>query len=66
MRARKFLTGVMIGGIAATGALLARRFTGRRDRAEVYFDTGSVVSLSGTDAEPLARHARDVLLAARG
>jgi gas vesicle protein len=64
--ARKFLTGVVIGGLSAIVALLFRRLTGRRDRAEIYFGTGSVASLTGDDAEPLARHARDVLLAARG
>ena len=66
MRARKFLTGVVIGVLSAVVALLFRRMTDRRDRAEIYFGTGSVVSLTGDDAEPLARHARDVLLASRG
>jgi gas vesicle protein len=66
VRARKFLTGVVIGALSAVAALLFRRMSGRRDRAEIYFGTGSVVSLTGDDAEPLARHARDVLLAARG
>jgi gas vesicle protein len=66
VRARKFLTGVAIGALSAVVALLFRRMTSRRDRAEIYFGTGSVVSLTGDDAEPLARHARDVLLAGRG
>ena len=66
MRARKFLTGVVIGVLSAVVALLFRRMTDRRDRAEIYFGTGSVVSLTGDDAEPLARHARDVQLASRG
>jgi hypothetical protein len=66
VRARKFLTGVVIGGLSAIVALFFRRLTRPRDRAEIYFGTGSVVSLTGDDAEPLARHARDVLLAARG
>ncbi len=66
MRARKLLTGVVVGGLSAAAAVLYRRVAGRRDRAEVYFGTGSVVSLRGSDAEPLVRHARDVLLASRG
>jgi hypothetical protein len=66
VRARKLVTGFMIGGLSAAVVVLYRRLAGRQDRAEIYFGTGSVVSLRGSDAEPLVRHARDVLLASRG
>ena len=45
-----------------------RQFGKRRDRVEVYFDDGSMISyVEGTvEADPLLGPARDALRAARG
>jgi hypothetical protein len=54
---------------SAAGAVVLRRRSGRRrDRAELYFDDGSLVTLAqgSPEAEPLLRHARELLAAARG
>ncbi len=68
MRARKALAvGAALG--SAAGAVLLRRRSGRRrDRAELYFDDGSLVTLAqgSAEAERLLLHARELLAAARG
>jgi ribosomal protein L14 len=67
MRIRRLLA---LGGATAASAagavVVRRRATRRRDRAELYFDDGSLVTLQGPDAEPLLAHAREILTAARG
>jgi hypothetical protein len=53
MRLRRFLTGLVLGSIAA--ALLRRRAR-TRDRVDVYFEDGSMISLAdGSAILPLAR-----------
>ena len=54
--------------VAAAGAVfLRRRATRRRERAELYFADGSLVTLTQGSPEPdrILAHARDVLAAAR-
>jgi hypothetical protein len=54
---------------SAVGAVVLRRRAGRRrDRVELYFEDGSLVTLAqGTaGAEGLLLHARELLAAARG
>ena len=68
MRARRALAvGAAIG--AAAGALLLRRRAGRsRDRVELYFEDGSLVTFpqGSPEAVPLLLYARELLAAARG
>jgi hypothetical protein len=68
MRARKALAvGAAVG--TAVGAVLLRRRGGRsRDRVELYFEDGSLVTVAqgSPDAVPLLLHARELLAAARG
>jgi hypothetical protein len=54
-------------GIVAGSVVFRRSFGRRRDRVDVYFDDGSMVSFTeGSDeAEKLLPVARDVLAAAR-
>ena len=68
MRGRSVLTGALLGAGSVLGGLLYRRRAARRrERADLYFGDGSIVSLTGSnDAEPLLRHARDLLDAALG
>ena len=58
-----FATGVLAGSV-----VLRRSFGKRRDRVEVYFDDGSMVSYvdGSPEADPLLAPARDALRAARG
>jgi hypothetical protein len=55
-------------GSAAGAVFLRRRASRRRERAELYFADGSLVTLTQGSSEPdrLLAHARDVLAAARG
>lgn len=57
-----FATGVLAGSV-----VLRRRFGKRRDRIDVYFDDGSMVSYADGSAEasPLLDAARDAVNAAR-
>jgi hypothetical protein len=57
-----FATGVLAGSV-----VLRRRFGKRRDRVEVYFDDGAMVSYTdgAVEASPLLDAARDALNAAR-
>ena len=68
MRARRALAvGAALG--SAIGAVVLRRRAGRsRDRVELYFEDGSLVTLAqgAAEAEPLLLHARELLAAARG
>ena len=67
MRARRALAVDAALGSAA-GALLLRRRGRSRDRVELYFDDGSLVTLAqgSPEAVPLLLHARELLAAARG
>ena len=63
MRSRNLLTGMMLGAGAVAGTLLfRRRLARRRERVDVYFGDGSMISLAKPDeAEPLLRRARQIL-----
>jgi hypothetical protein len=68
MRTRSFLTGFLIAvGSAIAAVVLRRRAARRRERAELYLADGSLVSLAEGHprADPLLRHARDLLTTAR-
>ena len=68
MAKRKFLGMLGFGTGLAAGSVLYRRSTARRrDRVDVYFDDGSMVSFvdGSPEAEKLLPIARDVLSAAR-
>jgi hypothetical protein len=61
---RKFLGLLGFGSGVFAGSVLYRRSNGRRrDRVDVYFDDGSMVSFveGSPEAEKLLRVARDVL-----
>jgi hypothetical protein len=68
MRSRNLLTGLLLalGSIAGT-LLYRRRAARRRERVELYFGDGSMISLAdgSDDAERLLRNAREILAAAR-
>ena len=67
MRARRALVaGVAIGSAAA--AVVLRRRSRARERVELYFDDGSLVTVVQGDAEAerLLSQARQLLAAARG
>jgi len=68
MRARSLLTGVAIAVGSAAGALAYRRAAARRkERVELYFADGSMISLAAgaPGADRLLAHARELLAAAR-
>jgi len=68
MAKRKFLSLLGFGTGVFAGSVLYRRSSGRRrDRVDVYFDDGSMVSFveGSAEAEKLLPVARDVLSAAR-
>ena len=65
---RKFLTAVGFGTGALAGSILFRRtLARRRERVDVYFDDGSMVSFveGSQEAEALLPVARSVLAATR-
>ena len=67
MRAgRALAVGAAVG--SAAGAILLRRRARSRDRVELYFDDGSLVTVGKgePDAERLLSPARELLVAARG
>jgi hypothetical protein len=67
MPRHRLLTGVLLAAGSFAGAVLLRRRAARhRERADLYFDDGSMISLvEGTaEAERLLPLARDVLRAA--
>jgi hypothetical protein len=63
MRNRNVLTGALLGAGSVAGTLLfRRRLARRRERVDVYFGDGSMVSLAKPiEAEPLLRRARRIL-----
>jgi hypothetical protein len=68
MPRRKLLTGVLLGAGSIAGSVLYRRRAARRrERVDLYFDDGSMVSLAEghLDAERLLPLAREALHAAR-
>ncbi len=68
MQRRKLWTGLLLGaGSLAGSVLLRRRAARRRERVDLYFEDGSMVSLTEgqLDAERLLPPAREVLAAAR-
>ncbi len=67
MRAgRALAAGVALG--SAAGAVLLRRRARSRDRVELYFDDGTLVTVGRgqPEAERLLSPARELLVAARG
>ena len=68
MRRRNFLTGFLLAAASAAGLVLYRRRAARRrERVELYFGDGSMVSLTqgSPDADRLLGHARELLAIAR-
>jgi hypothetical protein len=68
MRSRSFVTGFLLAVGSAAGTLLyRRRAAARRERVELYFGDGSMVSLAegAPGAEQLLAHARELLATAR-
>jgi hypothetical protein len=63
MRSRNLLTGVLLGtGSVAGTLLLRRRQARRRERVDVYFGDGSMVSLTkADDASPFLSRAQRIL-----
>ena len=63
MRGRNVLTGVLLGTGSAIGTLLLRRRLAReRERVDIYFADGSMVSLTRPDeAGPLLARARRIV-----
>lgn len=63
MRSRNVLTGVLLGAGSVAGTLLfRRRLARRRERVDVYFGDGTMVSLTRADeAAPFVRRAREIL-----
>jgi hypothetical protein len=63
MRSRNVLTGVLLGAGSVVGTVLfRRRLARRRERVDVYFGDGTMVSLTRPDeAEPFLRRAREIL-----
>jgi hypothetical protein len=69
MRSRSFLTGFLLAAGSAVGTVLYRRRAARRrERVELYFGDGSMVSLTegSAEADRLLGLARELLAAARG
>jgi len=64
--ARTLVLGAALG--SAAGAVLLRRRARSRDRVELYFDDGTLVTVGKgqPDAERLLSPARELLVAARG
>jgi hypothetical protein len=64
--ARTLAVGAVLG--SAAGAIFLRRRSRSRDRVELYFDDGSLVTVGkgDPDADRLLSPARELLVAARG
>jgi hypothetical protein len=68
MRPRKLVTGILLAAGSLAGSVLYRRRAGRRrERVDLYFEDGSMVSLTEgyPDADRLLPVAREILGAAR-
>ena len=67
MRARSVLTGALLGAGSIIGGVLFRRRAARlRERVDLYFGDGTMISLTGAAAaEPFLRRAREMLSTAR-
>jgi hypothetical protein len=68
MRSRSFLTGFLLAAGSAVGTVLYRRRAARRrERVDLYFGDGSMVSLSehAPGADRLLAHARELLSTSR-
>jgi len=63
MRSRNVLTGMLLGAGSVAGTLLLRRRLARqRERVDIYFGDGSMVSLTRPDeAGPMLGRARRIL-----
>ena len=63
MRSRNVLTGMLLGAGSLAGTLLfRRRLARRRERVDVYFANGSMLSLARPgEAEPMLLRARRIL-----
>lgn len=63
MRSRNVVTGMLLGAGSVAGTLLLRRRQARRrDRVDVYFGNGSMVSMTKPDdAAPFVQRARRIL-----
>jgi hypothetical protein len=69
MRSRSFLTGFLLAAGSAVGTVLYRRRAARRrERVQLYFGDGSMISLTegSPEAERLLAPARELLAASRG
>mgnify|MGYP001106648598 CR=1 FL=1 len=69
MRSRSFLTGFFLAAGSAVGTVLYRRRAARRrERVQLYFGDGSMISLTegSPEAERLLAPARELLAASRG
>jgi hypothetical protein len=65
MRAgRALAVGAALG--SAAGAIFLRRRARSRDRVELYFDDGTLLTVGKSEAERLLSPARELLGAARG
>lgn len=64
----RVLTALLVSAAAVTGAVLWRRRLRRKERVDLYFADGSMVSLEqgSLEADRLLPHAHHVLAAARG
>jgi len=64
----KVVTALLVSAAAVTGAVLWRRRSRRKERVDLYFTDGSMVSLEqgSLEADRLLPHAHQVLAAARG
>ena len=68
MRTRKVLAVAGAAVASAVGAVALRRRSARsRDRLELYFEDGSLVTIAqgAPEADPLLLHARELLAAAQ-
>jgi hypothetical protein len=64
----KVVTALVVSAAAVAGAVLWRRRSRRKERVDLYFADGSMVSLEqgSLEADRLLPHAHQVLAAARG